>query len=98
MLRILDEDIAILRDFTVKAVIRAIGLERAFISIIVKNINFIRSRIMDSGEDSKFDAWINQNVRKVMDSEFAAIDRYNMDSQTRKSIVASIRQILGEME
>ena len=98
MLRILDEDIAILRDLTVKAVIRAIGLERAFISIIVKNINFIRSKIMDSGEDSKFDTWINQNVRKVMDSEFAAIDRYNMDSQTRKSIVASIRQILGEME
>lgn len=98
MLRILDEDIDILRDLTVKAVIRAIGLERAFISIIVKNINFIRSGIMYSGEDSKFDAWINQNVRKVMDSEFAAIDRYNMDSQTRKSIVASIQQILGGME
>ena len=64
----------------------------------MKNINFIRSGIMYSGEDSKFDAWITQNVRKVMDSEFAAIDRYNMDSQTRKSIVASIRQILGEME
>ncbi len=98
MLRILDEDIDILRDLTVKAVIRAIGLERAFISIIVKNINFIRNGIMYSGEDSKFDAWINQNVRKVMDSEFAAIDRYNMDSQTRKSIVSSIQQILGGME
>ena len=98
MLRILDEDIAILRDFTVKAVINAIGLERAFISIIVKNINFIRNGIMHGGEESKFDAWINQNVRKVMDNEFAAIDRDNMNSQTRKSIVASIQQVLNNME
>ncbi|MBQ6774190.1 MAG: dynamin family protein [Synergistaceae bacterium] len=98
MLRILDEDIAILRDITVKAVIRAIALERAFISVIVKNINFIRSGITYSGEDSKFDSWITQNVRKIMDSEFAAIDRYNMESQTRKSIVAAIQNILSNME
>ena len=99
MLRILDEDIEILRDLTAKSVIRAIGLERAFISIIVKNINFIRRGITDSGDgSSKFDEWINLNVRKVMDSEFAAIDRYNMDSQTRKSIVAAIQQVLGSME
>ena len=98
MLRILDEDIAILRDLMVNAVISAIGLERAFISIIVKNINFIRNGIMYGGEESKFDNWINQNVRKVMDSEFAAIDRYNMDSQARKSIVASIQQVLNNME
>ena len=99
MLRILDADIEILRDLTAKSVIRAIGLERAFISIIVKNINFIRRGITDSGDgSSKFDEWINLNVRKAMDSEFAAIDRYNMDSQTRKSIVAAIQQVLGSME
>ena len=99
MLRILDEDIAVLRDFTSNAVIRAIGLERAFISVIVKNINFIRRGITDSdGGSRKFDEWINLNVRKVLDSEFAAIDRYNMDSQTRKSIVAALQQVLGSME
>ena len=99
MLRILDEDITILRDLTAKSVIRAIGLERAFISIIVKNINFIRRGITEPGEGSeKFDEWINLNVRKVLDSEFAAIDRYNMDSQTRKSIVSAIQQVLGSME
>ena len=99
MLRILDEDIEILRDLTAKSVIRAIGLERAFVSIIVKNINFIRRGITEPGEGGrKFDEWINLNVRKVLDSEFAAIDRYNMDSQTRKSIVAAIQQVLGSME
>lgn len=98
VLRILDEDTAILRDLTVKAVIRAIGLERAFISIIVKNINFIRSGIMSIDGESKFNTWIEQNVRKIMDSEFAAIDRYNMDSQTRKSIAASIQQVLSNIE
>ncbi|MBR1602502.1 MAG: dynamin family protein [Synergistaceae bacterium] len=98
MLKILDDDINILRELTVKAVIRAIGLERAFISIIVKNINFIRSGIMSSDGESKFDAWIEQNVRKIMNSEFAAIDRYNMDSQTRRSIVASIQQVLSKIE
>ena len=99
MMRILDEDITILRDLTAKSVIRAIGLERAFISIIVKNINFIRRGITEPGEGSeKFDEWINLNVRKVLDSEFAAIDRYNMDSQTRKSIVSAIQQVLGSME
>ena len=99
MMRILDEDIAILRDLTAKSVIRAIGLERAFISIIVKNINFIRRGITEPGGGSqKFDEWINLNVRKVLDSEFAAIDRYNMDSQTRKSIVSAVQQVLGSME
>ena len=99
MLRILDEDIMILRDLTAKSVIRAIGLEHAFISIIVKNIDFIRRGITEPGGGSqKFDEWINLNVRKVLDSEFAAIDRYNMDSQTRKSIVAAVQQVLGSME
>ena len=98
MLKILDDDIAILRELTVKAVIRAIGLERAFTSIIVKNINFIRSGIMSSDGESKFDIWITQNVRKIMNSEFAAIDRDNMNSQTRKSIVASIQQVLSNIE
>lgn len=98
MLRILDTDIAVLRDFTTHAVIRAIGLERAFISVIVKNINFIRRGITDSEGSRKFDDWINMNVRKVLDSEFAAIDRWNMDSQTRKSIIAALQQVLGAME
>ena len=99
LLQILDDDIRILRDLTVKAVIRATGLERAFISVIVKNINFIRNGITEQGEGSrKFDEWITRNVRKVLDSEFAAIDRDNMNSQARKSIAASIRKVLEGME
>ena len=98
MKKILDEDIKILRDLTKRSVIRAIGLELAFTSIIVKNINFIRRGITESEGSKKFDEWISLNVRKVLDSEFAAIDRYNMDSQTRKSIVAAIQQVLGSME
>ena len=99
VMRLLDEDIMILRDLTAKAVIRATGLERAFVAVITNNITLICEGIMDAeGDGNKFDEWINLNVRKVLDSEFAAIDRDNMNSQTRKSIVAAIRQVLGSME
>ncbi|MBQ7594384.1 MAG: dynamin family protein [Synergistaceae bacterium] len=98
ILAILNEDIKILRDLTAKAVIRAIDLERAFISVIVKNVNFIREGITAPGEGSrKFDEWINLNVRKIKEKDFARIERDNRDNQTRKTIAAAIQKILNGM-
>ena len=99
MIATLDTDIIILRDVTANAVVKAIGLERAFISVVVKNINLIRNALSRSPEGRKiFNAWINQNVRKIKESEFARIDQSNMNLQTRKLIVESIRQVLDKLE
>ena len=99
MIATLDADILILRDVTVNAVVKAMGLERAFISVVVKNINLIRNALTHSPEGRKiFNAWVNQNVRKIKDSEFARIDQSNMNIQTRKVIAESIRQVLEKLE
>lgn len=99
MISTLDADIKILRDVTVNAVVKAIGLERAFISVVVKNINLICDGLSKSPEGRElFNDWIERNVRKIKDSEFAHIDRENMSIQTRKMIVESIRQVVDNME
>ena len=99
MISTLDADIEILRDVTVNAVVKAIGLERAFISVVIKNINLIRDGLSKSREGREiFNDWIERNVRKIKDSEFAHIDQENMNIQTRKMIVASIRQVADSME
>jgi len=53
MIAMLDTDIKILSDITVNAVVKAIGLERAFISVVVKNINLIRNSLSESLEGRK---------------------------------------------
>ena len=99
MIATLDADIAILREITASAVLKAIGLERAFISVVVKNINLIRNSLSESPAGrQRFNAWINKNVRKIKDSEFARIDQDNMNMETRRTIVNSIRQVLDKME
>ncbi len=99
MISTLDTDILILRDITTNSVVKAIGLERAFISVFVKNINLIRNSLSKSPEGRKiFNTWINDNVRKIKESEFARIDQSNMNAQARKIIVESIRQVLDKME
>ena len=99
MISTLDADIEILRDVTVNAVVKAIGLERAFISVVIKNINLIRDGLSKSREGREiFNDWIERNVRKIKDSEFAHIDQENMNIQQRKMIVASIRQVADSME
>ena len=99
MISTLDADILILRDVTELSVVKAIGLERAFISAITKNINIICDKISNSDEGRKiFNAWIKQNIRKIKDSEFARIEQDNMNNQSRKIIVESIKQVLDKLE
>ena len=99
MISTLDTDIMILRDITVNAVVKAIGLERAFISVVIKNINLIRNSLSKSPDGRKiFNTWINDNVRKIKESEFARIDEHNMNIQSRKLIINSIQQVLDKME
>ena len=99
MIEILNTDIKILRDITVNSVIKATGLETAFIAVVTKNINLIRENLSQNPEGrQKFNEWIKENVRKIKESEFAAIEQDNMNSQARKMIVNSIRQALDKLD
>ena len=99
MLSNLDTDIEILRDLTKHAAIKAIGLETAFTAVFTKNIDLIRQKISEPGDGAdKFNDWIERNVYKIKESEYAAIERDNMNKQTRKIIVESISQVLEKLE
>lgn len=98
MLDILNEDIGNLRDFTLKAVIYAIGLERAFVSIITKNTNRIRKDEETERGGKIFDKWIQDNIRLVKTAEFADLDRRNMDNQTKKNIVEAVSEVVKNLD
>lgn len=94
MLKYLDEDIEILRDITEKSLIKAIGLERAFVSVITKNINLIRNSLKENGREILND-WISENVAKIREDECADIIREQENNQIRKIIVQSIEKVLS---
>ena len=80
-----------------KAMIKAIGLERAFVSVFTKNINLIRDFLGQDGqfEGSKLGTWIAENVGIIRESECADIIREQENNQIRKVIVQSIERVLA---
>ena len=98
MLKLLNEDIEILRQFTLEAIIYAIGLERAFVSVMTKNINIIRKDEETSEGAELFDKWIMDNIRKVREDEFRGLDQKNLENQTKKNIVETIRKVVNKLE
>lgn len=98
MLMILDKDIDILRHIMQKSVIKAIGLERAFLNIITKNINVIRDNIDDDEGAQKYNNWIYKNYQKIMENEYAAIEIDNANNEIRKMIVKSIEDVLEKID
>lgn len=94
----LDTDIAILRDITAKAVINAIGLERAFISVVTKNVELIREHLQ-AGEGAKnFRAWIRNNAALMMPSRFEEIIEQGAIRENRKAIVNAVKNVLNKWE
>lgn len=91
---VLNEDIDILRDITVHSVRYAMGLERAFISVISKNIDIINKSISDNPK--LYNDWIARNVSKIRASEYAHIAQSQEDNMTRKEIVKAIQQLLQQ--
>ncbi len=94
----LDADIEILRDITAKAVINAIGLERAFISVVTKNVELIREHLQAGDGAKEFRAWIRNNAAKMMPSQFAQIIEQGAIRENRKAIVNSIKVMQGKMD
>lgn len=96
MLKTLNTDIAIMRDIMLHAIIWAIDLERAYSSVIEKNVELIRTGVMENQQ--LIGEWLSQNVRKIRESEFAAIVNEQAINQARRMIVESIREVLKEVE
>lgn len=97
MLAVLNLDIKILQEIMRRAVIAAIGLERAFTTIIGKNGDFIRAVASDSAH-TQIDDWFAHNIRKVRNSEFASIEQETMRRETKKNIVSALKDVLNKME
>ncbi|MBR1730605.1 MAG: hypothetical protein IJ728_13905, partial [Selenomonadaceae bacterium] len=81
---------------TKNAIIKATGLETAFNAVITKNINLISSNLK-AEENDLLDAWVSENLPKIKESEYTAIERQNLNLQVRKSIINSIHLALNEL-
>lgn len=90
----LDADILILRDITKKAVINAIGLERAFNSVVTKNVNLINKNLQETEGNAAYRAWIRNNAAKLMPSRFEQIQEQGAVRENRKAIVNAVRNLL----
>lgn len=97
----INTDIKILKLIMGNSIIRALDLERALLSIVIKNIELIRGK-SDSdepiGEKSALDEWISSNIRKIKNNEFAAIDNENTNNYTRSLIIDEIKKALDKIE
>ena len=94
MIATLDADILILRDITARAVINAIGLERAFNSVIIKNVDLIRKHLREEEGNEAFRAWIRTNAAKLMPARFEQIIAQSNLHEKRKTIVNAINHFL----
>ena len=98
MISTLDTDIKILRDITARAVINAIGLERAFNSVIIKNVDLIRNHLNEPEGNAAYRAWIRNNAVKLMPSRFEQIIEQGAIRENKKAIVNAVRSLLHKWE
>ena len=98
MIATLDADILILRDITIKAVINAIGLERAFNSVITKNVNLINRHLQEREGNAAYRLWIRNNAAKLMPSQFEQIIEQGAVRENKKAIVNAVRNLLSKWD
>ena len=97
MISVINTDIEILRDFTLNSVVIAMGLERAFNSVMSKNIELIRESIETPKGQQIFNDWLKSNMRKIYANEYAEIDK-NIDAfKDKKAVAEAIQQVLKKL-
>lgn len=94
----LNADIEILRDITAKAVINAIGLERAFNSVITKNVNLINIHLTEPEGNAAYRLWIRNNAAKLMPSRFEQIIEQGAVRENKKAIVNAVKNLLSKWD
>ena len=90
--------VLILRDITAKAVINAIGLERAFNSVITKNVNLINRHLQEREGNAAYRAWIRNNAAKLMPSHFEQIIEQGAVRENKKAIVNAVKNLLSKWD
>ena len=98
MLELLNRDIEILREFTLKSVVKAIGLERAFNSIMAKNIDLIRESLSTPEGQQVFNQWLKANLRKIRAADYAVVDQNIELFREKQAIAESIRPLLSKLD
>ena len=98
MIAILNADIEILRDITTKAVITAIGLERAFNSVVIKNVDLIRKHLEEPEGNAAYRLWIRNNAVKLMPSRFEQIIEQGAVRENKKAIVNAVKNLLSKWD
>ena len=73
-------------------------MERAFLSVMSKNVDIIRESVTDESGQEVFNQWLKTNMRKIREDEFATIDRNKETRQSKEAIAEAIRQVLEKME
>ncbi len=98
IIQFLNEDIEILKNITLHSVIHAVALERAFISVIQKNIGLLRSAATGRNSQETFDKWMMKYNSKVKYREFSVLNDKRMTDQTSLNIAQSIRELLENID
>ncbi|MBQ6296728.1 MAG: dynamin family protein [Selenomonadaceae bacterium] len=98
MIELLNRDIEILREFTLKSVVKAIGLERAFNSIMAKNIDLIRESLGTPEGQQVFNQWLKANLRKIRAADYAVVDQNIELLREKQAIAESIRPLLSKLD
>ncbi len=98
LINYLNDDIEILKDITLHSVINAVALERAFISVILKNIELLRNAAHGRNSRDTFDKWMVKYNTKVKYREFSVLKTKSMEDQARMNIAQSIKELLENIE
>lgn len=93
----INADLDALKVIMKRAIIRAIGLEKAFISVVTRNIELIRSNTTAAHEKNKFHQWLKLNIQKVKNSEFAALQNEVANHRTRRIIIDEMKKSLAKI-
>lgn len=89
----INQDIIVLQDILINAVVPAIGIEVPFISRITK----VFEDLEQSLETDVFDEFIQCNIKKIKSDCFSKIQREANERMIKAEIVSEINQILLEM-
>lgn len=92
----LNKDIEILRDITTRSVRYAMGLERAFVSSIQKNVDIICKSTTDDENLEDYIEWIKKNMWHIHPERGQEVLYAVEMNASREEIIKAIRSLLNE--
>lgn len=96
----IEQDIDILGELLLKAVIPAIQIDKAFVYYMIRSIENVLNSIefSEPAENYQFGKFVNQNIAKIACGELADIEIEERKRRLRREICAEIQKILGNVK